>query len=110
MWKDGEFSSERIRPCRFVKIWNVCCGAIAMTANTRAMNSVGTSLWNRSDWLFTNTLDGLRQLSGWLRRSGRRLICPVQSMRPSRRSVSPANAAATLGCGLPARMVAVLIA
>lgn len=40
-----------------------------MTANIFAMNSSGTLGWNRSDIELTNTLRGLRHLSGSVRTS-----------------------------------------
>lgn len=38
----------RIRSDLLLRHWNVCCGASAMTANTRAIQSSGTFSWNRS--------------------------------------------------------------
>src|SRR6185437_3633708 len=52
-------STERIRPGRFVSTWKVWWSAIAMTANTRAMNWSGTSLWNRSDSELTKIRRGV---------------------------------------------------
>ncbi len=48
----------------------MCVRAKAMTANTSAMNSSGTPLWNRSLIELTNTRRGFRQCSGTSRRSG----------------------------------------
>jgi hypothetical protein len=48
----------------------VCRGLSAITANTLAMNSSVTPLWNRSDIEFTNTSRGLRHRKGSSRTSG----------------------------------------
>jgi hypothetical protein len=108
--KSGLDSSDRIRACRFVRIWNVCCGASDITAKTLAMKSSGTSAWNRSDIEFTKTRAGLRQCSGSVSRLARRLTLPDQSTPSSLRSVVPANAAAIFGFGLCSRIRAVCIA
>jgi hypothetical protein len=49
---------------RFVKIWNVCWFASAMTPNTLPMNSRDTLGWNRSLIELTNTNLGLPHVSG----------------------------------------------
>ena len=53
-----------MRHGRFVRTWNVCCGARAIAAKTRTMNSVVTSAWNKSDIEFTNTRQGFLRASG----------------------------------------------
>ena len=62
--------SEAIRPGRLVSTWKVCRGAAAIIWNTAAMKASGTSGWNRSLRLLTNTRRGRRHRSGWSRRSG----------------------------------------
>ena len=56
--------------------WNVCHRAQAMTANTWAMYSAGTSSWNRSARLFTKMRLGLRHFTGCMSRSGQQVDAP----------------------------------
>ena len=48
----------RIRAARFVRTWKMCCGASAITANTRSIASSDSDSWNRSDMLLTNIRRG----------------------------------------------------
>jgi hypothetical protein len=59
-----------VRSGRLVRIWYVCCGVAAITANTRARKSRGTRAWNRSDMELTNTVRGLRHDMGSVSVSG----------------------------------------
>jgi len=59
----------RIRSGLFVRTTNACCGQSAITANTRSMNSSGTSAWKRSDIELTKQVRGVRHFSGRARRS-----------------------------------------
>lgn len=99
-----------MRACRLLRIWYVWWGVSAMTANTLAMNSSGTFLWNRSDREFTKILAGFLQCMGSVRRWSRRLMRPLQSTPLSVSLVVPAKACAMDRCGLDSRMRAVLIA
>ncbi|MNR21987.1 hypothetical protein D3C85_1389190 [compost metagenome] len=52
-----------------------------MTSHTRAMNSAGTSSWNRSDIELTNILRGFRHFSGASSDASSRRTLPVQMYR-----------------------------
>jgi len=68
-----------ILSARFVRIWNVCCGASAITAKTLSMNASGTSSWNRSLMLFTKMRAGFFQESGAANISGTKRASPVHT-------------------------------
>ena len=75
--QEPSFSSDRIRACRLVSSWKVWWRASAMTAKTWAMDSSGTSPWNRSLIDFTKAHAGLRHAAAG---PGRRAA--VQAKRP----------------------------